>query len=209
MDHRRNLLEPTVNTPKPIHRKLARRKNAGQRGMTIVELMVAAIILAVGMVGLTVLFSSAATSANRNKLDTNSTLVAKMVLEQIAAQDPGNAANISLTDCAGTAWTISTVGGAAPNGAGAPLDSSASSITFGGIDFSQGTQTNYSMRYKDCSTGQPTTYDVRWNIINVTSGYTRMITVSAKQYNISNNLSGSARFAIPVTLRSVSGPSQQ
>lgn len=208
MDNRRQLLEFNVNSPKCINGKPVRRNRAGERGMTIVELMVAAIVLAVGMVGVSVLFSSAATSANRNKLDTNSTLVAKMILEQIAAQDPGNAATISLTDCAGTAWTISTVGGSSPSGAGAPLDNSASSLTFGGIDFTKSAVTNYSMQYKDCSTGQPTTYDVRWNIINVTSGYTRMITVSAKQNNVSNKLLGGARFAIPVTLRSVSGPSQ-
>lgn len=198
-----------MKSPRNKTYPLSQRNSSRERGMTIIELMVAVLILAAGMVGLSVLFSSAATSANRNKLDTNSTLVAKMVMEQISAQNPTYSTDIQLTDCANVTHTISTVGAAAPNGAGSPLDQSASSLTYGGIDFKQSAPTGYSMTYVDCQTGQQTSYDIRWNIINISPGYTRMITVAARQANVSNSLLGGVRFAIPVSLRSVSGPSQQ
>lgn len=178
--------------------------------MTIIELMIAVAILAIGMVGLTVLFSFAATSSNRNKLDTNSTLVAKMVMEQIAAQNPANSVDITLKDCAQNSFTVTTVGDTFANGgAGAPLDNNSSSLTYGGIDFSKAAVANYSMQYTDCQTGQTTTYDIRWNIINVSPGFTRLITVAARQNNVSNKLLGGPRFAMPVSLRTVSGPSAQ
>lgn len=178
--------------------------------MTIIEVMIAALVLVVGMVGIAVLFSTAATSTQRTKLDTNSTLVAKMVLEQISAQTPTSTANITLVDCAGTSWTINTVGDTYANGgSGAPLDNTSSSITYGGIDFSKSAVTGYSMQYKDCGNGQATTYDVRWNIINISPGYTRMITVGAHQLNLAYDNLGHSYFAIPVSLRGMAGPSQQ
>jgi Tfp pilus assembly protein PilV len=176
--------------------------------MTIVELMIAAIILLVGMLGIAVLFSTAATSTSHTKLDTGGTMVAKMVIEQISAQDPNNTAVIQLIDCANTTWNMTTTAGASPNGAGAPLDTSASSITYGGVDFSQGAVSGYNMQYQDCGTnGQVTTYDVRWNVMTLSSGYTRMITVAARQRG--NNNGSSRYFAVPVSLRTVAGPTQQ
>jgi Tfp pilus assembly protein PilV len=173
-----------------------------QRGMTIVELMIACVVLMIGMLGIAVLFSTAATSTSHTKLDTGGTLVAKLVMEQISAQDPGTATDVTLQDCSGQTWTMHTTVG------GAPLDSSASSITYGGIDFTQGTVSGYSMQYKDCGTGgKSTTYDVRWNVTTVSLGYTRMITVAARQLNNTNR--GASYFAIPVSLRTVAGPTQQ
>jgi Tfp pilus assembly protein PilV len=182
-----------------------------QRGMTIVELMIACVVLMVGMLGIAVLFSTAATATSHTKLDTGGTMVAKMVMEQLSAQDPNSTAAISLVDCGGTSWSMTTTPGASPSGAGASLDSSASSITYGGIDFTQAAVNGYSMNYQDCGTnGQVTTYDVRWNVMTVSSiggiTYTRMITVAARQKGNSNR---GSYFAIPVTLRTVAGPTQQ
>jgi prepilin-type N-terminal cleavage/methylation domain-containing protein len=186
-------------------RVLHSEKYRSQRGMTLVELMIACVILLVGMVGVAVLFSTAATSTSRTKLDTGGTLVAKMVIEQISAQDPGTASDVTLQDCAGTTWTMHTTAG------GAALVTTAGAVNYGAIDFTQASvPSGYSMQYKDCgdiaNTGRQTTYDVRWNVTNVSLGYTRMITVSARQKGNSNT---GSYFSIPVTLRTVAGPTQQ
>lgn len=185
--------------------------------MTLVETMIAALVLAMGLGGIAILFSTAATSTQRTKLDTNSTLVAKMVMEQIAAQDPSSTNTITLVDCSGTSWTINTAGSANP-GSGATVNTTSGSTFYGGIDFTQSTVTGYYMKYKDCGgmngqSGGSATYDVRWNIMNLstdTSGVvrTRLITVAAKQQNLSSNRLGNSYFQLPVNLRAVSGPLQ-
>lgn len=212
MDVFRDNLELTVKLRKP-QIELARRSNRGERGMTLVELMIACVILAVGMGGLTVLFTTSLKSTNRTKLDTNSTLVAKMVMEQISSQDPAVTTSIQLTDCSGKIWSVATNGGPAvdptsPVGAGVGALLNAS----GGIDFINQDYSavlpGYAMQYADCQTGQTTTYDVRWNIMTVHAGTTRMITVAAHQLGVSGNSLGGSYFALPVNIRGVGGPSQ-
>jgi prepilin-type N-terminal cleavage/methylation domain-containing protein len=188
-----------------------RFRRRSQGGMTLVELMVAMSILAVGMGALTNLLVIAMESDNRNSRDTSSTLLAQMVVEQIAAQHPNSSATISVTDCAGNVWTVATAGGASPNGAGANLVTTSSAAGYGGIDQTQAYSTitaNYAMQYVDCggvgNTGNPTTYDVRWNVMTIDANYTRLVTASARQLG-ANNLGG-IQFAMPVNLRAVSGP---
>src|ERR1700721_4415243 len=102
---------------------------------------------------------------NRNSKDTSATLLAQMVIEQISAQHPNSNATISVTDCAGNVWTVATAGGASPNGAGANLVTTSTSLNYGGSDPTQAYSnitTNYAMKYVDCggggNTGVPTTY---------------------------------------------------
>lgn len=177
--------------------------------MTLIELMVAMFMLAVGMGSLLVLFLNATISDNRNMRDTSSTLLAQMVLEQISAQSANSNATIVLADCAGTQWTIATAGGAAPNGQGANLNQNSSSSTYGGIDQTQAYSAipaNYAMQYADCdSGGHQAAYDVRWNVTTITANSTRLVTVSARLANLSSNALGGAQFAVPVTLRGIGG----
>src|ERR1700688_840831 len=140
-----------------------------QAGMTLVELMIALFILAVGMGALTNLLVVAMATDNRNAKDTSATLLAQMVVEQISAQHPNSNAAISVTDCAGNAWTIATTGGASPSGAGATLVTTSTAAGYGGIDQTQAysaVTANYKMKYVDCggagNTGVQTIYDVRW-----------------------------------------------
>lgn len=182
-----------------------------QAGMTLVELMIALSILAVGMGGLTDLLVVAMATDNRNSKDTSATLLAQMVVEQISAQHPNSTATISVTDCAGNAWTVATAGGAFPNGTGATLVTTSTAAGYGGIDQTQAYSTitaGYAMKYVDCggvgNTGVPTTYDVRWNVMTVNTNYTRLVTASARPLNA--NALGGIQFALPVNLRIVAGP---
>ena len=193
------------------HKRTLRLPRRAQAGMTLIELMVAMVILTVGMGALTNLLVVAMATDNRNSKDTSATLLAQMVVEQISAQHPNSNATISITDCAGNAWTIATTGGASPNGAGANLVTSSSAAGYGGIDQTQAYSTitaNYAMKYVDCggvgNTGIPTTYDVRWNVMTIDANYTRLVTASAKPINA--NALGGIQYALPVNLRAVSGP---
>ena len=192
-------------------KRMARLRRKSQAGMTLIELMVAISILAVGVGGLTNLLVVAMVTDNRNSKDTSATLLAQMVVEQISAQHPNSNATISVTDCAGNTWTVATAGGASPNGAGATLVTSSTAAGYGGIDQTQAYSNitaNYAMKYVDCggvgNTGVPTTYDVRWNVMTIDANYTRLVTASARPVNA--NALGGIQFALPVNLRGVSGP---
>ena len=187
---------------------------AGQRGVGLIELMIASVILLVGLTALLELCIAASYTNNKNGKDTSATLLAQMVLEQVASQHPDSTQTITLTDCAvpPAAHTVATAGGVAPNGSGANLDTNAGSPTAGLIDWSQQFNTitaGYSMQYTDCDpNGRQTVYDVRWNIITVSANETRLITVSARPVSTFNTTAGGGglRFALPVTLRGLGGP---
>ena len=193
------------------HMSTARIRRNAQRGTTLVELLIAMLILAIGLGALTNLLVVAMASDNKNSKDTSATLLAQMIIEQISAQHPNSTATITLTDCASNAWTIATAGGASPNGAGATLVTTSTATGYGGISQTQAYSSvtaNYKMKWVDCgavgNTGFPTTYDVRWNVMTIDTNYTRLVTVSARPLN-SNGLGG-LNFAIPVNLRAVAGP---
>jgi len=182
-----------------------------QAGMTLVELMIALSILAVGMGALTNLLVVAMATDNRNSKDTSATLLAQMVIEQISAQHPNSTAAISVADCAGNNWTVATAGGASPNGTGATLVTSSTAAGYGGIDQTQAYSNitaGYAMKYVDCggvgNTGVPTSYDVRWNVMTIDANYTRLVTASARPLNA--NALGGLQFALPINLRAVTGP---
>ena len=70
---------------------------------------------------------------NRSSKDTTSTMVAEHVLEQISAQPANSATALSVTDCAGTAWIISTQGHAVGTGSGGSYGGDGANLTSGGV----------------------------------------------------------------------------
>ena len=182
-------------------------KNNLQRGASLIELMIAMLVLAIGLGALTTLIAACMITDNRNSKDTSATLLAQKVIEELSAQNTNSTNVVILTDCAGNNWTIpSTQGAAAPSGQGAALATSAGSPYYGGIDFTQSigaVPAGFSMQYVDCNAnGTQTTYDVRWNVMTVTANSTRLITSSARQLNTARD---GLHYAIPVTLRAVGG----
>jgi Tfp pilus assembly protein PilV len=189
-----------------VKHSIGRNRNQ-ERGSTLIELMIAMLVLATGLGALTTLIAACMTTDNRNSKDTSATLLAQKVIEELSAQNTNSTNAVVLTDCAGNTWTIpSTQGAAAPSGQGAALATSATSPYYGGIDFTQSAgavPAGFSMQYVDCSlNGAQTTYDVRWNVMSITANSTRLITASARQRGSINN---GLRYAIPVTLRAVGG----
>lgn len=193
---------------KKLHNPNSNVRRMTDRGTTLIELMVAMLILSIGMAGTTILLTGSIASNSKNSRDTTATLLAQMVMEQISAQHVYSNATINITDCANNSWTIATTPGAAGTGNGATLKSD------GTVDFTQSIggllTSDYAMRYVDCSTtgGQQTTYDVRWNVMSVsTNTSTRLITSAARPMASNANQLGGVYFALPVTLRGIGGPS--
>ncbi len=114
----------TTTTSKYAQREPIRFGHSAERGISLVELVIAITVLAIGMAGLAVLFSTAIMNNSRSKGDTSGTMLTQTVLEQIAAQPANLVANLTLTDCntaGATVWPIATTGAASP-GAGATIN---------------------------------------------------------------------------------------
>ncbi len=193
-----------------------RSRRTRQAGLSMVELLVAMMVLAVGMMGSMILVRTAIVNNNRNKLDTTSTALAQMVLEQINSRPVTTATNITILDCTGVARTINPNAAALP-GAGAAIiqASPPPGQSIGDIDFTQdfaAVPVGYAMQYVTCgaapgtpgaAAGGQVTYEIRWNVTAMT-GFTKLVTVSARK-QISTNTSALPFFSIPFTLRGIGG----
>jgi prepilin-type N-terminal cleavage/methylation domain-containing protein len=170
-----------------------RKKNArarNERGMTLIELMIALVILLVGVVGSMSLVALSIGSDGRNRQQSNSTALSQMLTEKISSVKASTSPVLSVTDCVGTISQVNTAFG------GSTLTAS------GDVDFTQAPVAFYSMVYTDCGTGgRQMTYDLRWNI-QQTSSYVKFVTVSARMKNAGRDLKF---FSLPVTVRTLVG----
>jgi type II secretory pathway pseudopilin PulG len=191
-------------TFKQSYRSASKRR---ERGSFLVESLIAMVVLAVGLGGLSTLLIASLYTNHRSSQDTTSTMVAEHVLEQISAQPANSATALSVTDCAGTAWSISTQGHAVGTGSGGSYGGDGANLTSGGVvDWAQAyanVPAGYGMQYVDCgSGGNRTVYDVRWNMITMSS-YARMAIISARPSGSPAN--GGLRFVMPANLRTIGG----
>ena len=174
-------------------------------GITMVETLMAAVILIVGSVAMLSLIIAAIATNNRNKMDSTQTMLAESILEQVASTfTPNNGPGTStLVDCAGNSWAIdTTIAGSGSSGA---------AISGAIIDYSQTSPpAGWHMQYvmtTPCTPLSPSgtvqgTYDVRWHLEKMGSTQTYLITVSAK---LRNHGEGNEFFSLPVTLRVMYG----
>lgn len=159
-----------------------------EAGISLIELMIAGVVLVVGVLAMMSLIITAIGANNRNKKDTTATMVAQMVMEQIATQPANSTGTVVVTDCASNNWTIAV----APGGA---------TLSGGTIDYSAATVPNYNMRYVVCSGDARATYEIRWHVQQLTTN-TALVVVGARQLGAGSDL---RYFALPVTLRTIVG----
>jgi hypothetical protein len=180
-----------------MQQKQYRGKLRSESGMTVIELLIAGVVLVVGMFAVMGLLGLAVGNNGRSKIDTTATMLSQTVVEQISAQLEGGGPGL-IQDCVNpTPWDIEYQSAPPPNGWGAALNGDK-------IDF---TQTNPPagsfMNYVECNV-QPngnviqTVYDVRWNVQAMTANQTYLVTVGARPKN-----KGPIRFsfALPVNMR--------
>jgi prepilin-type N-terminal cleavage/methylation domain-containing protein len=183
-----------------------------EAGMTLIELLIAMLVLAVGLSGIMAMVVTALASNGRNRKDTSATLLSQMVIEQMANIPATSNKTFQVTDCAGTVWNINTTGAAGPAGAGAVIRGSdlvpvwvSSDINFNvAAAYGAAPGNGYGMAYTSCgiNAGQQIVYDVRWNIVTDASGFTKTVTVATRSRGATNSLTA---FAIPVQLKTVLG----
>jgi len=170
-----------------------------EAGMSMIEVMVATIILMISSLGVIGLVWTSILMNNRNKGDSTQTMLAESIIEQVNSTIIGSE-NSALTDCDGTTWKISTTpGGAALSGA---------SVDFTEADPPDDYFMTYVLRSPCASTGAfQASYDVRWNVGIVgadegTPTNTYLVTVGAKrQGSVDSTIVDSA----PINLRVMVG----
>jgi prepilin-type N-terminal cleavage/methylation domain-containing protein len=180
-----------------------RRRIARERGMTMIELLIAMTVLAIGVAGILGLVLLAIATNSRNKGDTTSTMLSQLVMEQIEIMPANNTGTIQVADCSGAVKNISLAAGGA------------NATATGQIDWTQApgaVPANFRMVYAVCGPGNAFAfYDVRWRITTLYNGasgpYVKTVTVSAQP--IAAQFTGAANrfkyFAPPVTLHTIVG----
>ncbi len=166
------------------------------RGFSLIELMIAMTVLAIGLLGGIAVIAIATANNGQSKLHTTAATMAQSTMEKIIAipkKATGADAQTQITDCAGTTFVINTAKG------GSPLITSGAFA--GSVDYSQAPVPNYSMRYVMCSAGAGVAYDVRWAVDDGPTPSTQLVTISAK--SITNGQAGHLTF--PFTLRQLRG----
>lgn len=175
-------------TPSQAHRPSA-------DGFSLIELMIAMVVLAVGLLAGLGMIVAAIANNGGPKTNTAAATLAESTLERIMAvplAPDGSSTPTSLTDCVGNTFTINTT----PGPGSSPR-----------VDFQQAPVPGYSMLYVNCASGQGLTYDIRWAIEPgpTLSTQTEVVTVSARALGASAG--PSAPFIHPVTLRTLRGGS--
>jgi competence protein ComGC len=172
-----------------------------ERGTSLIEMMIALLVLTVGLIASMVLASFAIGNNTRSKTGSSSASMAEMVIDQISAIPVGGGVtSVTVTDCAGNTITIDTSG--TSTGSGANL------TTSGNIDFTESfasVPSGYAMKYTVCgvNTGAQRVYDVRWNVQLLPSGTAEFVVVGAE---LSGSSYGTALLnALAVNLRTVVG----
>jgi len=178
--------------------KVCRRES----GMSMIELIMAITLLAVGMAGVMILVSRAIASNNRNKLDTNATVLSQMMMERLIFAGVKANSVFTITDCQSNNLTVDPTGNTSGLGA---------ALTGNSIDFSTAPNptSGYSINYQSCG-ANAATYNIRWHIKVLqgtdTDPFTKEIIVSARQVGAAGTGSTQLKFfAPPVTLRTVIG----
>src|ERR1700681_4070201 len=94
-----------------------------EAGFTLVEMVIAAFVLLVGLTAGMVLIVTAMANNNRSKMDSSATILSQMTLEMIATVTANAASNVTVVDCnpsSGSASHTNLTFGARRR-AGAPL----------------------------------------------------------------------------------------
>jgi prepilin-type N-terminal cleavage/methylation domain-containing protein len=176
-----------------MRRRKPNTKSRGQGGFTMIELMIAMLVLAVGIVGSMALIVRAVGGDSWSKQLSNSTVLAQTVTERIMAVPSANNGIVTITDCANNVANVNT----APGGPAVTAT--------GDLDFSVAAIANYQMLYTNCDTnGHQAIYDVRWNVAAIpnSNGWVKMLTVSAQLRSAGTN---AMVFAPVATVRTIVG----
>ena len=138
------------------------KASSGQRGFTLLELMVAAVVFLVGIVAVMQLVPAAMQSNIQNRVDTSSVVIAQRELDQMTAQPLSNA---TFTDADGNLCNLGTN----TNNAviGSPVVQVGNLVE---IDFTRAKVAGYNFTSTAPANAPEGGYDVRWAVITTLNG---------------------------------------
>src|SRR6266481_6370389 len=204
-----------------VSRQQARFVAGPAAGMTLIELMIAMTVLAIGLPACVMMILVGMQTNSRSKTDTTATILGQEIIEKFSTlmQYP-KPTFVVINDCALSAGSAnvhnaSLGAGAAPAGSGAALYTGASASEVGNIDWTQpvpvlatSTTPGYAMQYQTCSGD---IYEVRWNVMEISpnpNSRISQLTVSARPRSAVQADAGGATnrailYARPVTLKTL------
>lgn len=180
-----------------------KKSDSTQEGFSILEMLLATVILLVGLVAVAQLVPATILLNYRNRTDSSALVFAQRELDQMLAQP---LASTNFTDPQGVYCPLGNtcnIGDpTAPNvRQGSPVVASYSSnsgMNFGQvlIDFGQAPVANYSFTFQDPTDPSGTTYDMRWAVIVTGSNGV----ATSKRFILGVRQAGGNGYFQPITL---------
>jgi prepilin-type N-terminal cleavage/methylation domain-containing protein len=173
----------------------ARKPDAKQGGFTLIEVLVASVVMLVGLVAVAQLVPVSLTTNSANRSDSTALVIEQRVLEQMLDQPlTATACNAPACPDAQTgAWNLGD-----PASPKTIVGSPVAVLSNGpAIDFSAARVPGYSCSYLDPQDPYGTTYDVRWAVVTYVNG----TNVTGKRFILSaRQQGGNGGYFRPLTL---------
>jgi prepilin-type N-terminal cleavage/methylation domain-containing protein len=179
-----------------LNLETAKSKSARQRGFTLVEVLMAIVILLVGIVAVAQLVPASISSNSTNRNDSSALVFAQREMDQFLSQP----LNMSISPPAfidSQGFSCDLGDPTQPNvQVGSPLVTYYNQLV---VDFTQAQVAGYSFNYQDPNDPAGVFYDVRWAVITVTSNNL----VSSKRFILGVRREGGNGIYKPVTLDTI------
>jgi prepilin-type N-terminal cleavage/methylation domain-containing protein len=167
---------------------------SGQSGFTLMEVLVATVVLLVGMVAVAQLVPISLTINSGNRTGSTALVIEQRMLEQMLDQ-PLIATTCTAPACSDAQAITWNLGNSAT-----PKTVAGNTVTqvnnSPAIDFSAGAVPGYSANIADREDPYGASYDVRWAVITYTNG----AHVTGKRFLISARQVGGQGYSVPITL---------
>jgi prepilin-type N-terminal cleavage/methylation domain-containing protein len=171
---------------------------ARQKGFSILELMIAIVVLMAGALGVAQLIPYSLSTMTGNRGDSTGLVIAQRELEQFMQQPVQNTQYTNTTNVDDPCYNVvCSLGSAAAVNQfqGSPV-AVVNNGTRTVIDFSQALVANYNVRYRDAQDPTRSTYDIRWAVAtNNTGGI-----ITSKRIVMSVRRVGPGAYVVPATL---------
>jgi len=168
-------------------------RRRSERGFSLLEMMLATVILLVGLIAIAQLVPATILLNFRNRTDSSALVFAQRELDQFLDQP---LISTSFTDAFGNMCNLGNP--AAPN---TVLPNNSTVIVINNqplINFNAAPVTNYSFTFQDSTDPSGTTYDVRWAVIITGNGSAS--SVFSKRFILGVRQQGGSGYFQPITL---------
>jgi len=183
----------------PIMRQQPKKKLDKQRGFTLIEMVVATVVLMVGIVGVAQLVPLSIRMNMGNRQDSTSLVIAQREMDALVGQP---IASLNFTDPQGLVCPIGAICNLGNPAAPQTRVGSPVVLTLGNrplIDYSVAQVAGYGFNYADPDDPGDASYDVRWAVITLGNG----VSASAKRFIVGVRRTGGNGTFLPITLDAV------